>query len=48
VPERRPTIGEVRPLLRTVGEEQGVVVEVPQDGDDDEEQGLLSSPLLHE
>jgi hypothetical protein len=48
VPERRPTIGEVRRLLRAVGEEQGVVVEMLQDGEGDEEQGLLSSPLLGE
>jgi hypothetical protein len=49
VPERRPTIGEVRRLLRAVGEEQGavVVVEVLQEGEDGEEQGL-SSPLLGE
>jgi hypothetical protein len=49
VPEHRPTMAEVRRLLRAVGEEQGVVVAGQEDGegDDDEEQGL-SSPLLGE
>jgi hypothetical protein len=47
VPERRPTMAEVRRLLRAVGEQQGVVVLVQEVGEDDEEQGL-SSPLLGE
>jgi hypothetical protein len=45
VPERRPTMAEVRQLLRAVGEEQGVVVAVQENDENDEEQGL-SSPLL--